>query len=86
MDIDLSDVKSMDPVPLTVRDRRFFTELDHFMNEETAKVGENPSKERFAVYRLAFEKVIFISKSQNKLFPSKDYREIVSLSSIISCY
>jgi hypothetical protein len=57
MDIDLSDIRSNDSIPLTSRDRRFFTELDHFMNTESAKVGDSPSKERFAVFRLAFEKV-----------------------------
>ena len=59
MDIDLSDVKTNDPVPLTTRDRHFFNELNHFMNDESAKVGDNPSKERFAIFRLAFEKVNF---------------------------
>jgi hypothetical protein len=57
MDIDLSDIRSNDSVPLTSRDRRFFTELDHFMNTESTKVGDNPSKERFAIFRLAFERV-----------------------------
>jgi hypothetical protein len=61
MDIDLSDMKSSDSaVPLTARDRQFFTELDHFMNTESAKIGESPSRERFAVFRLAFEKVCII--------------------------
>jgi hypothetical protein len=59
MDIDLSDVKSNDVIPLTARDRHFFTELNRFMNDESAKVGDNPSKERFAIFRLAFEKVNF---------------------------
>lgn len=57
MDIDLSDVKSIDTVPLTARDRQFFTELNRSMDNESAKVGDNPSKERFAIFRLAFEKV-----------------------------
>jgi hypothetical protein len=59
MNIDLSDVKLSDYVPLTARDRYFFTELDHFMNNESINVGKNPSKERFAIFRLAFEKVKF---------------------------
>jgi hypothetical protein len=57
MDIDLSDVKSTDTVPLTSRDRHFFTQLNHYMNDESAKVGKDPSKERFAIFRLAFEQV-----------------------------
>ncbi len=59
MDIDLSDVKTNDNVPLTSRDRYFFAELNRFMNDESAKVGNHPSKERFAIFRLAFEKVNF---------------------------
>ena len=59
MDIDLSDVKSNDTVPLTSRDNRFFTQLNCFMYDESAKVGDGPSKERFAIFRLAFEKVSF---------------------------
>lgn len=63
MDVDLSDVKSSDNVPLTTRDRNFFAQLDRFMNDESDRVGLNPSKERFAIFRLAFEKVfIFIFK------------------------
>jgi hypothetical protein len=58
-DIDLSEVKSNDAVPLTSRDRHFFTELTHFMNEESTTVDDSPSKERFVIYRLAFEKVNF---------------------------
>jgi len=59
MDIDLNDVKLIDPVPLTARDRQFFTQLNQFMNDESAKIGDNPSKERFVIFRLAFEKVNF---------------------------
>jgi len=59
MNIDLSDVKINDNVPLTSRDRYFFTELNRFMNDESAKVGNHPSKERFGIFRLAFEKVNF---------------------------
>lgn len=57
MNIDLSNVKTHDNVPLTSRDRYFFNELNRFMNDESVKVGTDPSKERFAIYRLVFEKV-----------------------------
>lgn len=61
MNIDLSDVKSNDPVPLTTRDRQFFTQLERYMHEELSKVGDQPSKERFVIFRLVFERVkIFI--------------------------
>ena len=71
MDIDLSDMKSSDTaVPLTSRDRQFFTELDHFMNTESANIGDSPSKERFAVFRLAFEKVsiVYLFEKEVKFF------------------
>ncbi|CAF4670489.1 unnamed protein product [Rotaria sp. Silwood1] len=68
MDIDLSDVKSTDSVPLTSRDRNFFNQLNRFMIDESAKVGGNPSKERFAVFRLAFEKIIEKSSLYRPLF------------------
>ena len=62
MDIDLSEVKSNDPVPLTARDRQFFTQLERYMKEESIKVGDQPSKERFVIFRLVFERVnIFIT-------------------------
>lgn len=57
MDLDLSDVKSNDPVPLTTRDRQFFTQLERYMNEESTKVGDHPSRERFVIFRLVFERV-----------------------------
>lgn len=57
MNIDLSDIKPDITIPLTSRDQRFFSQISHFMDEESAKVGENSSKERFATFRLAFEKV-----------------------------
>ncbi|UJR30025.1 hypothetical protein I4U23_017570 [Adineta vaga] len=68
MNLDLSDVKTNDHVPLTSRDRYFFNELNRFMNDESAKVGKNPSRERFAVYRLAFEKIIDKSALYRPLF------------------
>ncbi|CAF1348353.1 unnamed protein product [Adineta ricciae] len=68
MDLDLSDVKINDHIPLTSRDRYFFNELNRFMNDESAKVGKTPSKERFAVYRLAFEKIIDKSALYRPLF------------------
>ena len=57
MDLDLSDVKANDPVPLTTRDRQFFTQLELYMKEESAKVGDHPSRERFVIFRLVFERV-----------------------------
>lgn len=60
MDIDLSDVKSNDPVPLTTRDRQFFTQLERYMNEESTKVGDHPSRERFVIFRLVFERVTIL--------------------------
>jgi hypothetical protein len=69
MAIDLSDVKSSDTVPLTSRDRHFFTQLTNFMNDELSKIGANPTKERFAIFRLAFEKVkIFLLKKLNYFY------------------
>jgi hypothetical protein len=68
MNIDLSDVKTADNVPLTSRDRQFFLQLNRFMTDESSKVGDNPSRERFAIFRLAFEQVnLFILKS-NSIF------------------
>ncbi|CAF1130451.1 unnamed protein product [Adineta ricciae] len=68
MDLDLTDVEINDHVPLTSRDRYFFNELNRFMTDESAKVGKTPSKERFAVYRLAFEKIIDKSALYRPLF------------------
>ncbi|CAF0760088.1 unnamed protein product [Adineta steineri] len=68
MNIDLSDVKTNDNVPLTSRDRYFFNELNRYMTDESAKVGNDPSKQRFAVFRLAFEKVINKSSLYRPLF------------------
>jgi hypothetical protein len=80
MDVDLSDIKSSDNVPLTSRDRHFFIELNRFMNDELAKVGDNPSKERFAIFRLIFEKVNFFylfsrKNSKKKIFLSFLYKD-----------
>ena len=57
MNINLSDVSSTESETLTSRDRHFFSQLNRFMTEESARVGANPSKERYAIFRLAFEKV-----------------------------
>jgi hypothetical protein len=47
------------------------------MNDELPKIGDNPTKELFAIFRLAFEKVkIFLLKNLIKikyLFFRKDY-------------
>ncbi|CAF1013438.1 unnamed protein product [Rotaria sordida] len=79
MDIDLSDVKSNDTVPLTTRDRNFFTQLNQFMKDESAKVGGIPSKERFAIFRLAFEKIIEKSSLYRPLFRAikQEYEECI---------
>ena len=61
MNVDLSDVSSIDSETLTSRDRHFFSQLNHFMTEESNRVGVNPSKERYAIFRLAFEKVNYCS-------------------------
>lgn len=67
MDLDLSNVKTNEQVPLTSRDRYFFNELNRFMSDESAKIGTDPSRERFAVFRLAFEKVTLVSRWKNVL-------------------
>lgn len=75
MNLDLSDVKSNDPVPLTTRDRQFFTQLERYMNEESAKVGDHPSKERFVIFRLVFERVntfLHLSQSLSAFFLGQD--------------
>ena len=68
MNIDLSDIKSTDSVPLTSRDRQFFTQLNRHMTDESAKVGDHPSRERFAIFRLAFEQIIDKSYLYRPLF------------------
>ncbi|CAF3312584.1 unnamed protein product [Rotaria socialis] len=81
MDIDLSDVKSSDTVPLTVRDRNFFTHLNRFMNDESAKAGETATKERFAIFRLAFEKIIDKSFLYRPLFRAikQEYEQCIAV-------
>ena len=64
MNIDLSNVKLTESLPLTSRDQHFFSELTRFMNVESAKVGDKPSKERFSIFRLAFEKVTLLALSR----------------------
>lgn len=59
MDINLSDIASSESVSFTSRDRKFFNGLMQFMDVETVKLGQTASRERFAIYRLSFEKVNF---------------------------
>lgn len=65
MNINLSDVQSDETVSLTSRDRYFFTRLLRYMNTESNNVGRHPSKERFAIFRLAFEKVTLASRRRS---------------------
>ncbi|CAF0741871.1 unnamed protein product [Didymodactylos carnosus] len=80
MDLDLSfensdDTDSIQAVlPLTTRDREFFNKLNKFMDDELLKLNRkhenDASKERFAIFKLAFEKAINKTTLYRRLFRS----------------
>ena len=87
MNIDLSKVKLTESLPLTSRDQHFFADLTRFMNAESAQVGDKPSKERFAIFRLAFEKVTLLALSRCarscRLIVFEDHRHFITLPSSV---
>ena len=85
MNIDLSKVPPDDTMSISARDRRFFTQLIRYMDMESEKVGPNPSRERYSVFRLSFEKVNQFHQSKKTVeklcffFFFEDHRTIVTL-------